>query len=116
MAFPPCLVPPTLAAQQAATFQRFSDGRLLLNVVSGGGDSEQRRFGDWLNHDERYSRTGEFLKIVKSIWGSESFDFDGEYYKIRDGRVSEPPDCRSCGPKAFSRPRSRAAFRGDGRC
>ena len=53
MAFPPCLVPPTLAAQQAATFQRFSDGRLLLNVVSGGGDSEQRRFGDWLNHDER---------------------------------------------------------------
>ncbi len=73
------LVPPTLAAQQAATFQRFSDGRLLLNVVSGGGDSGQRRFGDWLNHDERYSRTGEFLKIVNSIWGSESLDFDGEY-------------------------------------
>ena len=80
MAYRPGLVPPTLAAQQAATFQRFSDGRLLLNVVSGGGDSEQRRFGDWLNHDERYSRTGEFLKIVKSIWGSDSFDYDGEYY------------------------------------
>ena len=80
MAYRPGLVPPTLAAQQAATFQRFSDGRLLLNVVSGGDDSEQRRFGDWLDHDERYSRTGEFLKIVKSIWGSDSFDYDGEYY------------------------------------
>ncbi len=92
VAFRPGLIPPTLAAQQAATLQRFSDGRLLLNVVSGGDDSEQQRFGDWLDHDERYARTGEFLTIVKSVWGSESFDFDGEYYKIRDGRVSEPPN------------------------
>ncbi|HTY27405.1 MAG TPA: LLM class flavin-dependent oxidoreductase [Mycobacterium sp.] len=92
VAFRPGLVPPTLAAQQAATFQRFSDGRLLLNVVSGGDDSEQRRFGDWLSHDERYSRTGEFLHIVKSIWENESFDFKGEYFTINDGRVSEPPN------------------------
>ncbi|WP_328357244.1 LLM class flavin-dependent oxidoreductase [Mycobacterium sp. NBC_00419] len=92
VAFRPGLVPPTLAAQQAATFQRFSDGRLLLNVVTGGDDSEQRRFGDWLSHDERYSRTGEFLHIVKSVWENETFDFKGEYFTIRDGRVSEPPN------------------------
>ncbi len=93
VAFRPGLVPPTLAAQQAATFQRFSDGRLLLNVVSGGDESEQRRFGDWLSHDERYSRTGEFLHIVKSIWETESFDFSGVYFTIRDGpgvRAAEP--------------------------
>ncbi|WP_179469598.1 LLM class flavin-dependent oxidoreductase [Mycolicibacterium vinylchloridicum] len=92
VAFRPGLVPPTLAAQQAATLQRFSDGRLLLNVVSGGDDLEQRRFGDWLGHDERYARTGEFLQIVKSVWSQESYDFDGEYYKVRDGRVSQPPN------------------------
>ena len=92
VAFRPGLVPPTLAAQQAATFQRFSDGRLLLNVVTGGEDAEQQRFGDWLGHDERYSRTGEFLEIVKDIWSKDSVDFDGDYYKIRDGRVSEPPN------------------------
>jgi alkanesulfonate monooxygenase len=92
VAFRPGLVPPTLAAQQAATLQRFSDGRLLLNVVSGGDDNEQRRFGDWLDHDERYARTGEFLEVVKSVWGRESVDFDGGYYKIRDGRVSDPPN------------------------
>ena len=92
VAFRPGLVPPTLAAQQAATFQRFSDGRLLLNVVSGGDDSEQRRFGDWLSHDERYARTGEFLKVVRDIWSTESVDFTGEYYQISDGRVSEPPN------------------------
>ncbi|MDQ1304861.1 MAG: alkanesulfonate monooxygenase, partial [Actinomycetota bacterium] len=92
VAFRPGLVPPTLAAQQAATFQRYSDGRLLLNVVSGGEDAEQRRFGDWLDHDERYARTGEFIKIVKDIWTSDSVDFDGDHYRIRDGRVSEPPN------------------------
>ena len=56
MAFRPGLVPPTRDAQQTATLQRFSEGRVLLNVVSGGDDLEQRRFGDWLSHDERYAR------------------------------------------------------------
>ena len=65
VAFRPGLVPPTLAAQQTATLQRFSEGRVLLNIVSGGDDVEQRRFGDWLGHDERYARTGEFLHIVE---------------------------------------------------
>ncbi len=92
VAFRPGLVPPTLAAQQTATLQRFSEGRVLLNVVSGGDDSEQRRFGDWLSHDERYDRTGEFLQIVNSIWREESVDFDGKYYRLEDARVSAPPD------------------------
>ena len=92
VAFRPGLVPPTLAAQQAATLQRFSGGRLLLNVVSGGEDAEQQRFGDWLDHDQRYARTAEFVKIVKDIWTHDSVDFDGDHYRIRDGRVSEPPN------------------------
>lgn len=92
VAFRPGLVPPTLAAQQTATLQRFSDGRVLLNVVSGSDDREQRRFGDWLGHDERYARTGEFLHIVSSVWRQESVDFAGKYYRVEDARVSEPPD------------------------
>ena len=36
VAFRPGFISPTLAAQQAATFQRLSAGRLLLNVVTGG--------------------------------------------------------------------------------
>ena len=40
---------PTLAAQQAATFQRLTGGRLLINIVTGGDNFEQRRFGDWLS-------------------------------------------------------------------
>jgi alkanesulfonate monooxygenase len=92
VAFRPGLVPPTLAAQQTATLQRFSEGRVLLNIVTGGDDVEQRRFGDWLDHDERYARTGEFLQLVNSIWTRDSVDFTGEYYRVNDGRVSAPPD------------------------
>ncbi len=65
---------------------------MLLNIVSGGDDLEQRRFGDWLSHDERYARTGEFLHIVKSTWAEESVDFSGEYYTVKDARVSAPPN------------------------
>lgn len=92
VAFRPGLVPPTLAAQQTATLQRFSEGRVLLNIVSGGDDLEQRRFGDWVGHDERYTRTGEFLHIVKSIWTQDAVDFRGQFYDVADARVSEPPN------------------------
>jgi len=51
VAFRPGTITPTLAAQMAATFQRHSNGRALLNVVTGGDAGEQQRFGDWLDHD-----------------------------------------------------------------
>lgn len=92
VAFRPGLVPPTLAAQQTATLQRFSEGRVLLNVVSGSDDAEQRRFGDYLGHDERYARTAEFLQVVTSVWTQESVNFAGKYYTVEDARVSAPPD------------------------
>jgi alkanesulfonate monooxygenase len=92
VAFRPGLVPPTLAAQQTATLQRFSEGRVLLNIVTGGDDVEQRRFGDWLDHDERYARTGEFLHIVDSVWRNGPLTFEGKHFHVKDAMVSAPPD------------------------
>jgi alkanesulfonate monooxygenase len=92
VAFRPGLISPTLAAQMAATYQRMSNGRLLLNVVTGGQADEQRRFGDHLSHDERYARTGEFLTIVRGAWSGEPFDFAGEYYQVTGATVMRPPD------------------------
>src|SRR5579862_7831661 len=63
VAFRPGLMSPTLAAHMAATYQRISRGRLLLNIVVGGDDAEQRRFGDHLGKAARYERAGEFLHI-----------------------------------------------------
>ncbi|MCU1688193.1 MAG: alkanesulfonate monooxygenase, partial [Jatrophihabitantaceae bacterium] len=92
VAFRPGLVSPTLAAQMAATYQRHSQGRLLLNIVTGGDDLEMRRFGDHVSHDERYGRTAEFIEVVRGAWGPTPFDFDGEHYTVVGATVAAPPD------------------------
>jgi alkanesulfonate monooxygenase len=92
VAFRPGLTSPTLAAQMAATYQRLSGGRLLLNVVTGGERAEQLRFGDHLPHDERYARTGEFLDVIRGSWGPRPYDFAGEYYQVSGATVLSPPD------------------------
>lgn len=91
VALRPGLVSPTLTAQMAATYQRLSGNRLLLNVVTGGDGDEQRRYGDWLGHDQRYERAGEFLQIVRQAWDGCPFDFEGEHYRVAKALVARPP-------------------------
>ncbi len=92
VAFRPGLISPTLAAQMAATYQRISAGRLLLNVVTGSQGDEQRRYGDHLSHDERYARAGEFLDIVRGVWAGTPFDYVGQHYQVTGASVLQPPD------------------------
>ncbi len=94
VAFRPGLLSPTLAAQMAATYQRISRGRLLLNIVTGGESAEQRRFGDWLPKDERYARTDEFLTILRGAWSGTPVDFTGAYYRVAGATVSRLPEPR----------------------
>jgi alkanesulfonate monooxygenase len=82
VAFRPDSIQPTLAAQMAASYQRLSGGRLLLNIVSGSDAVEQRRFGDWLSHDERYGRTDEFLHILRGAWSGQPYDFEGRHFHV----------------------------------
>jgi alkanesulfonate monooxygenase len=91
VAFRPGLQSPTLSAQMAATYQRISGGRLLLNVVTGGDDAEQRRFGDHLGKRERYARAGEFLHVVRALWTGETVDHQGKYYTIEGARLPAVP-------------------------
>ena len=77
VAFRPGLLSPTLAAQMAATFQRYSSGRLLLNVVTGGEAAEQRAYGDFLGKAQRYQRCAEFLDIVTRLWRGETVSHGG---------------------------------------
>ncbi|EFF88285.1 alkanesulfonate monooxygenase [Streptomyces sp. e14] len=92
VAFRPGFVSPTLAAQMAATFQRHSGGRLLLNVVTGGESHEQRAYGDFLDKDDRYRRTGEFLEIVRKLWDGKTVDLHGEHLRVEDARLARVPD------------------------
>ncbi|GGK60590.1 LLM class flavin-dependent oxidoreductase [Streptomyces flaveus] len=92
VAFRPGFVSPTLAAQMASTFQRQSGGRLLLNVVTGGESHEQRAYGDFLDKDARYRRTGEFLQIVRELWQGKTVDLSGEHLRVEDATLARLPD------------------------
>lgn len=82
LAHRPGFVAPTLAARKLASLDHLLDGRLALHVISGGSDAEQRKDGDWLDHDQRYTRTDEFLRVVKQVWSSEKpFNHVGEHYR-----------------------------------
>jgi alkanesulfonate monooxygenase len=81
-----------LATHMAATFQRLSGSRLLLNVVAGGSAAEQRGYGDPLDHDQRYERADEFLTVVRAAIGGEPFDHHGHHFTVDNGLLAHPPD------------------------
>jgi len=92
VAFRPGFLSPTLAAQMASTYQRMSNGRLLINIVTGAEPRELNRFGDWLDKDSRYERTGEFLDIMRhALDTDEEYDFGGKYYEVAHATTRERP-------------------------
>lgn len=106
VAFRPGFVLPTLAAQMTATLQRITRGRVLLNVVAGGDGAEQRGYGDFLEHDERYDRTDEFLTVASKCWTEPKFSYEGKYYHVEKGGLhhsfaEDPADAASQQPALY---------------
>ncbi|WP_027342131.1 LLM class flavin-dependent oxidoreductase [Hamadaea tsunoensis] len=83
---------PTVLAQQAEAFQQMSGGRLALNAVTGGDAREQRAYGDFLDHDQRYARTDECLDVLRRSFTGTPFDFTGEHYRVEGGGLRRPLD------------------------
>lgn len=82
LAHRPGFVSPTLAARKFATLEHLLGGRLAVHIISGGNDAEQRRDGDYLDHDQRYARTDAFLDIVRQVWTSEQpVDIHNDFYQ-----------------------------------
>ncbi|MGW7514966.1 LLM class flavin-dependent oxidoreductase [Streptomyces sp. NPDC054796] len=92
VAFRPGFLSPAFAAQMASTYQRQSGGRLLLNVVTGGESKEQRAYGDFLDKDARYARTGEFLGIVRALWRGETVDHVGAHLSVEGAALTRLPE------------------------
>ncbi|MBC7739838.1 MAG: LLM class flavin-dependent oxidoreductase, partial [Candidatus Saccharibacteria bacterium] len=86
----PGLQSPTLAARMTATLDRISNGRLLINVVTGGDPLENRGDGINLPHSERYEITDEFLGIYRALLRGETVEHSGKHFQISDGRVLYP--------------------------
>ena len=87
LAHRPGFVAPTQAARRVATLDNLIGGRLWLHIITGGSDADQHRDGDFLGHDDRYRRTDEYLQVMRMAWTEEgSFDFEGEFYKVKGAR------------------------------
>ena len=91
MAYRSGLMCPTTFVQQINTLSHLIDGRVSINVVAGHSPEEQRYYGDFLSHDERYARTEEFLAACNRFWsGDRQVNVDGQYYRIENGRLNTP--------------------------
>jgi alkanesulfonate monooxygenase len=88
----PGFIAPTYAARLFATFDVFSGGRGGIHIISGGDSAEQRRDGDFLNHEERYRRTDEYVGLLRRTWTSETpFSHQGTYYQVENAFARVKP-------------------------
>lgn len=85
------LMQPTTFVQQINTLSGVIDGRVSLNIVAGSSMVEQRGYGDFLEHDERYARAEEFLNVCRSFWANNGeVNFNGKYCRIDKGKLFTP--------------------------
>ncbi|NIL81704.1 dimethylsulfone monooxygenase SfnG [Rhodococcoides kroppenstedtii] len=88
----PGLWQPAVLAKLGATADHLSGGRFAVNVVSGWFKDEFTHLGEpWLEHDERYRRSAEFLQVLRKIWTEDDVDFRGDFYRIHDFTLKPKP-------------------------
>ena len=89
LAHRPGFVAPPVAARKLATLDQLCGGRLAVHIITGGSDAEQAKDGDWLDHEARYRRSGEYVSLLRRTWTEAApFDHEGEFYRTR-GTYSE---------------------------
>ena len=81
----PGFVAPTLVARKLATLDQLTGGgRVAIHHITGGDELDQKRDGDFADHDRRYARTAEFMGLLRrELTATEPFDHDGEFYRVR---------------------------------
>jgi alkanesulfonate monooxygenase len=96
----PGVTSPLSAARMAATLDRISGGRLLVNVVAGGSAEELGADGVFVDHDERYALADEFLMVWKRLMAGETVDFQGRHIRAEKAELLFPP-LQAGGPPLF---------------
>ncbi len=91
----PGLHQPSLAARMAASFDRLSGGRLLINLVTGGDQTELEGDGVFLDHTARYEQSAEFIRIWREILtrshAGDTLDYEGKHLSVKGAKLLYPP-------------------------
>jgi alkanesulfonate monooxygenase len=91
VALRPSTISPTVSARQAATLDRLSEGRLLVNIVAGGDSSDLEADGTFLSHDERYEHAREFIDIWTRLMQGEEVTHEGKHIQVKGAKLLFPP-------------------------
>ncbi|WGL53582.1 LLM class flavin-dependent oxidoreductase [Nocardioides sp. BP30] len=81
---------PAQFASAAATLDDLSNGRVLVNIVSGQ-DAPAAYGDDQVDQPTRYARTREFMRLTRRLWTEESVTFRGEHYRVTDATIAPRP-------------------------
>jgi FMNH2-dependent dimethyl sulfone monooxygenase len=109
----PYFWPPVVLAKWAATAQALTGDRLALNVVSGWFKKEALDLGaTWLEHDERYVQSEEFIDVLRGAWTTDHFSYQGKYFQVGDVNFRPQPQVL---PEVFQGGNSTAARQMAGR-
>ncbi|MET8757859.1 dimethylsulfone monooxygenase SfnG [Lentzea sp. NPDC004782] len=86
----PGLWQPGVLAKLIATASHLSGGRAAVNVVSGWFKGEFTALGEpWLEHDERYRRSEEFIRVLRASW--DTGEFQGDFYRLHGYDLKPKP-------------------------
>ncbi|WPP47027.1 dimethylsulfone monooxygenase SfnG [Pseudomonas sp. AN-1] len=98
---------PAVLAKQIATISELTNGRIAVNIVSGWFRGEFTAIGEpWLEHDERYRRSEEFIDVLRGIWTRDDFTYKGDFYRFHNYSLKPKP---ARVPEIFQGGSSRAA-------
>jgi alkanesulfonate monooxygenase SsuD/methylene tetrahydromethanopterin reductase-like flavin-dependent oxidoreductase (luciferase family) len=83
---------PAVLARQAVTIDHASGGRFELGIGAGSVVEEFTTFGiEPKTPGKRVRRLSETLDILRACWAGETFDYDGEFFRIVAGRELPVP-------------------------
>jgi probable F420-dependent oxidoreductase len=109
---------PLITANEVATLDHFSDGRVILGIGAGWLKEESDLLGADFPH--RWTQTKEYIAAMRELWSKDEAAFDGKYVKFPPVRLYPKP-ARKGGPPILIGSKDKNALRwvaqwGDGWC
>jgi alkanesulfonate monooxygenase len=83
VAVTPGLISPTLLAKMALTFDNLFDGRLTINVINSDSKT-QRKYGQFLDHDDRYALSEEYWSLFRRLVAGETVTHKGRFIELEE--------------------------------
>lgn len=80
---------PVHMAEEFATLDQISGGRVVLGLGAGYRDNEFDAFG--IPRSQRAGRLTESIEIIRALWSGQEVDYQGRHYRVSGHTISVPP-------------------------